>query len=241
MIEITKICKINKIKLIEDCAHSFDAFGYKKRLGTFGDFSTLSFHDTKNVISGEGGALIIKRKTDYSKAKIILEKGTNRADFNEGKIKKYSWVSLGSSYELSEINCSFLNAQFKASDIIQKKRIKIFNFYQKKLLKLAKKNYFTLPNIPNYAKINGHIFYILLNNISDLEKLKFFAKTKNIMLQDHYECLHKSSFILKKQTMISLPNSEKFASRILRLPIYPGLTLKNVTRVTNVIEKFFEN
>jgi dTDP-4-amino-4,6-dideoxygalactose transaminase len=240
MKRITKICKINKIKLIEDCAHAFDAFGHGKRLGTFGDFSTLSFHDTKNVISGEGGALIIKKKADFIKAQIIIEKGTNRSKFNRGAIKKYSWVSLGSSYVLSEINCSFLDAQFKICNLIKKKRIKIFNFYQKKLSKLSKKNYFKLPSIPIYSKLNGHIFYILLNNKKDLQSLKKFASKNKITLQDHYECLHKSSFILKNQSLTSLPNSEMFASRILRLPIYPGLSLKNTNKVISVIENFFK-
>jgi dTDP-4-amino-4,6-dideoxygalactose transaminase len=238
--KIAKICKMKNIRLIEDCAHAFDAFGFGKRLGTFGDFSTLSFHATKNIISGEGGALIIKKKTDFIKAQIIIEKGTNRFKFINGKIKKYSWVSEGSSYVLSEINSSFLNAQLKICNLIKKKRIKIFNFYQEKLLKISKKNYFKLPHIPSYSKLNGHIFFILLNNKKDLENLKEFAKKNGVSLQDHYECLHKSSFILKKQKPVVMLNSEMFATRLLRLPIYPSLSLKNMYKVVRVIENYFK-
>lgn len=239
MREIVKICKQNKIKLIEDCAHSFDAFGYGKRLGTFGDFSTLSFHDTKNLISGEGGALIIKKKADFDKAKIILEKGTNRSLQISGKIRKYTWISLGSSYELSEINSSFLLAQLKSRKFIKKKRIEIFNFYKKKLMDLSKKKDFQLPNIPEYSKINGHIFYILLKNKNELNNLKNFAKKKGVNLNDHYECLHKSPFILKKYKKTYLPNSEIFAERLLRLPVYPDLTKKSMNYIIKIIKFFF--
>jgi dTDP-4-amino-4,6-dideoxygalactose transaminase len=241
MKEIATICKKNKIKLIEDCAHSFDAFGYGKRLGTFGDFSTLSFHDTKNITSGEGGALIVKKKSDYLNAKIIIEKGTNRSKFYEQKVKKYSWVSLGSSYELSEINSSFLYSQIKFSKIIKTKRLKIFKFYNKNLSKLATKNFFDLPFLPGYAKVNGHIYYIVFNNNKDLNNLKKFAKKKGIIFQDHYECLHRSPFILKNSNFLeSLPNSEKFELNLLRLPIYPGLNFANMNKVVNVIKSYFK-
>lgn len=239
MKEILKICKKHNLKLIEDCAHSFDAFGSNQKLGTFGDFATLSFHDTKNIISGEGGALLIKKKSDYERARVIIEKGTNRSKFIDGKIKKYSWVSFGSSYELSEINACFLNAQLKKSKKILKKRITIFNFYKKELFNLVNKNYFLTPYIPSYAKVNGHIFYILLNNNKDLINLKNYAKLNGVILQDHYECLHKSPFINKSRKSITLPNSEMYASRLLRLPIYPSLTVTNMKKVVRVIKEFF--
>lgn len=237
--EIVKICKLRNIKLIEDCAHSYDAFGYKKRLGTFGDFATLSFHDTKNLMSGEGGALIIKKKTDYLKSKIIIEKGTNRSLHISGKIKKYTWISLGSSYELSEINASFLFAQLQYSKFIKKKRIEIFNFYKKNLKNLAKKKNLELPIVPYYSKINGHIFYIILNNKNILLKLKKFAKERGVMLNEHYECLHKSPFILKYRKEISLPNSQIYADRLLRLPIYPDLSKSKMKFIIKVINMFF--
>lgn len=237
--KIEKICKSRNIKLIEDCAHSYDAFGYKKRLGTFGDFATLSFHDTKNLISGEGGALIIKKKNDYLKAKIIIEKGTNRSFHIMGKVKKYTWISLGSSYELSEINASFLLAQLRYSKFIKRKRIEIFNFYKKNLKNLSKKKHIELPNVPNYSKINGHIFYIILKNKNILLKLKKFAKKAGIVLNEHYECLHKSPFILKNRKEISLPNSQIYADRLLRLPVYPDLSKTSMKFIINLINKFF--
>lgn len=241
MEKIVKICKKRKIKLIEDCAHSYDAYGYKKRLGTFGDFSTLSFHTTKNIVAGEGGALIIKKKSDYNKCKIILEKGTNRSRFINGEIKKYSWIELGSSYELSEINASFLYAQIKSSRIINQKRIKIFNLYNKYLLSLSKKNFFELPNVPNYSKINGHIYYIVLNNKNLLKKLLEFSKKNGVILYEHYESLHKSKYILKSRKLEKLKNSEKFESRLLRLPIYPSLKYKDFKKIINIIKIFFKN
>ena len=240
MKKILHICKSYNLKLIEDCAHSFDAFSSKQRLGTFGDFATFSFHDTKNITSGEGGALLIKKKIDFEKARITIEKGTNRSEFIDGKINKYSWVSFGSSYELSEINASFLNAQFKISKKILIKRIAIFNYYKKELSNFIYNECFSTPYIPSYAKINGHIFFILLKSHNDLINLKNFAKHKGVILQDHYECLHKSPFIRKLRKLETLPNSEKYASRLLRLPIYPSLTVTNMKKVVRVIKEFFE-
>ena len=238
--KISNICKKYKIKLIEDCAHSFDAYGFGKRLGTFGDFSTFSFHETKNITSGEGGALIIKSKKDYNLAKIILEKGTDRSLFEAGKVKKYTWIELGSSYALSDLNCSYLYAQLKKRNYILKKRRFIFNFYQSKLKNKEFARYFYTPDIPFYAKPNGHIYFIIFKNTQQMHSLIEYAEKKGVVFNEHYKCLHKSPFSKKNFKTGELLNSEKFEKKLLRLPIYPDLDLKKLNKIVNIIKTFCE-
>lgn len=235
--KILKLCKSHKLKLIEDCAHSYGSYGYGQKLGTFGDYSTLSFHNTKNLISGEGGALILKNKKDYKKARIISEKGTNRISFLEGKAKKYTWVGFGSSYTLSELNSALLYSQLKKREVIRKKRIKIFKFYKSKLSNTSFSNFFLTPTVPKFSRVNGHIFYLICRNMKILSKLKDFALKNNIILEEHYKSLHKSPFI-KKSMNLKLRNSEIYEKRLLRLPIYPSLKHDQLSKIVNTIKKF---
>ena len=238
MKKILDICKKNKLKLIEDCAHSFGSKYSGKKLGTFGDFSSLSFHATKNLTSGEGGCLLIKNKVDFKKAKLILEKGTNRTDFSEGKIQKYTWISKGSSYTPSDLNCSLLYAQLLKRDKILTKRLKIFNFYNLKLKNLLKFNTFSIPYVPSNVSVNGHIYYIVLKSPKVLKELINYGSKKGVSFQEHYQCLHLSPYNKKYGNKVKLKNSEKFAKNILRLPIYPDLKVKDLKRVVNTIEYF---
>ena len=240
MTKILSIVNKYQIKLIEDCAHAIDAKYNDKYLGTFGDISTFSFHYTKNIISGEGGAITFKSKKYYNKAKIYLQKGTNRSDFLSNKTNKYTWVDIGSSYELSDLNACLLNSQLKKRTIIKKKRLEIFNFYLSKLKLIEKKGFFELPIIPKYASYNGHIFYVMFKKNNEKIKFQSYMKTKNIMLNSHYECLHLSPYFKKNyKKRFKLMNAEKFARNILRFPIYPSLNLKSLQYIINSTYKFF--
>lgn len=241
MNQILRICKKYKIKLVEDCANAMGSFYKKKKLGLFGDLSTFSFHDTKNITSGEGGALLINNKEFVNRAKIILEKGTNRSDFLKGKINKYQWVDIGSSYALSEINCAFLYAQLKKENFITKKRISIYKYYFKNLIKFQNKKLFKLPYVPNYAKINGHSFYITMNSKKEKSDLKKIMQEKGIQLSSHYECLHNSLFYKRKNRLIKLKNSEYFSDNLLRLPIYPDLTKNDLKKIVGNFNSYYQH
>ena len=237
MKKLLKLCKKHQIKLIEDCAHSYGSYAYGRKLGTFGDYSTLSFHNTKNLTSGEGGALLLKNKKDYTRARIISEKGTNRIFFLKGKVKKYTWIELGSSYTLSELNSALLYSQLKKRDHIKRRRVEIFNYYK---LKLSDKNiseFFLTPSVPHFSKINGHIFYLICKDDKILSKLKKFALKKNIILEEHYRSLHKSPYY-KKKAKLKLKNSEIYEKRLIRLPIYPSLNNNQINRVVKTIKAF---
>ena len=159
---ILKIAKKYKLYVIEDAAQAILS-SYKGRpLGSIGDLATLSFHDSKNIHCGEGGALLINNKKFIKRAKVIRDKGTNRDLFNQNMIKKYTWVDLGSSYGLSEINAAFLYGQLKQAKKIITKRLAIFNYYHKLLENLEIKKLIKRPTIPTYAKVNGHMYYILV-------------------------------------------------------------------------------
>jgi len=192
------------------------------------------------LTSGEGGALLINNKKFVKRARIILEKGTNRSDFLSGKINKYQWVDIGSSYVLSEINCAFLYAQLKKENFMIKKRISIYKYYFKNLIKFQNKNLFKLPYVPSYAKTNGHIFYIVMNSTKESLNLKRFMKKKGIDLSSHYECLHNSLFYKKNNALKKLKNSEYFSDNLLRLPIYPDLKKNDLKKIVASFNSYYQ-
>ena len=236
---IVAIAKRHKLYIIEDAAQAILS-SYKGRpLGSIGDLATISFHETKNVHCGEGGALIINNPKFIKRAKIIRDKGTNRDLFNQNMIKKYTWVDYGSSYGLSEINAAFLYGQLKQAKKITRKRLAIFKLYHKLLENLEIKKLIKRPTIPTYVKANGHMYYILVKN-NKRDKLIKYLKQKKINVVFHYIPLHNSSFgKLKATTKSNMRNTNMISSNLLRLPIYTKLSKKDVIRCTNQIQKFF--
>ena len=162
MDSIMKIAKRENLYVIEDAAQAILSSYKNKPLGSIGDLGTLSFHETKNIHCGEGGALLINNPKFIKRAKIIRDKGTNRDLFNKNIVKKYTWVDFGSSYQLSELNAAFLYGQLRQAKNVIRSRLKIFKLYRKIFENLEKKNFIKIPKIPNNSKPNGHIFYILL-------------------------------------------------------------------------------
>jgi dTDP-4-amino-4,6-dideoxygalactose transaminase len=237
---ILEIAKKYKIIVIEDGAQAILSRYKGKPLGSIGDLATLSFHDSKNIHCGEGGALLINNKKFIRRAKIIRDKGTNRDDFNNNIVKKYTWVDIGSSYGLSEINAAFLYAQLLKAKSIIKKRIKIWNNYHHLFYALEKEKKLLRPQIPIYAKNNAHIYYLILKkNLRD--KLIKYLKSQNIIALFHYIPLHTSPFYnknYKKNNIIK--NTDLISKRIIRLPIHPGLTKKEIYRIKNIIFNFFK-
>lgn len=239
MDEIMRLANKYNLIVIEDAAQAIDSFyinknGEEKPLGSIGHLAAFSFHDTKNIISGEGGLLVINDENLIKRAEIIWEKGTNRASFFRGEINKYSWVDKGSSFLPSEIIAAFLWAQLENLEKIQTKRKLIWNTYYDNLSKKANSN-FSLPKIPNYATNNGHMFYLTFDNLENRTAVISKLKEYNISSFFHYLSLHKSEFYIDKHDGRILKNSDKFTDCLLRLPLFYELETEQVNMITDLI------
>lgn len=231
----------SEIAVVEDNAHGF--FGeYKgRKLGTFGQMSTLSFHETKNFQCGEGGALILNDEKLIERAEIIREKGTNRSRFFRGQVDKYSWVDLGSSYLPSDLLAAFLYAQLQANKAIQTKRQQIWNIYHEHLHEWASAGNVTLPTVPEHCRQPYHMFYMLLPSLKVRQALIAHLKKDGILAVYHYLPLHISD--MGKQyggQPGDCPVTEDISDRLLRLPFYNSLTEEDQMKVVESILRFSE-
>jgi dTDP-4-amino-4,6-dideoxygalactose transaminase len=240
MDKIMSIANKNNLFLVEDCAHSIDSYWQGRPLGSLGDFGTFSFHETKNIISGEGGLLTINRTENIKRSEIIWEKGTNRAAFSRGEVDKYNWIDLGSSYLPSEVTAAFLFAQLESINKIQEKRIRIWNQYYSGLKLLEEKGYFKLPLIPDYATNNGHLFYLLADSLETRNNLIQFLAKSNINAVFHYLPLHQSPFIQKAGSSNELTNVLKFSNQLIRLPLFFEITDLQVDYIIQKITDFYK-
>jgi dTDP-4-amino-4,6-dideoxygalactose transaminase len=232
---ILKIAKKNRLYVIEDAAQALLSSYKGKPLGSIGDLATLSFHQSKNIHCGEGGALLINNKKFIKRSKNIRDKGTNRDNFNKNIIKRYTWVDLGSSYGLSEINASFLYAQLLKAKFIINERLKIWNRYNNLFLKLEKNKKIFRPQIPSYTKSNAHIYYIIVKK-KIREKLIKYLKSQNIIAYFHYVPLHSSFFFRKYfKKKINLTNTNYISKSLIRLPLYQNLYFKQQKRIQKKI------
>ena len=237
---ILKIAKQYKLHVIEDAAQAILSTYKGKPLGSIGDLATLSFHETKNIHCGEGGALLINNPKFIKRAKIIRDKGTNRDLFNQNMVEKYTWVDYGSSYGLSEINAALLYSQLKQAKKITKKRINIFNNYHQQLKNLEIKNIIKRPTIPEYAKANGHMYYILVKNNKRDKLIKYLQQNK-ICTVFHYIPLHSSSFgKLKTKTSSKMKITNFISKNLLRLPMSIYLKKDDLDRICKNINNFFK-
>ncbi|MCL4132286.1 UNVERIFIED_CONTAM: hypothetical protein GTU68_013011 [Idotea baltica] len=194
------------IYVVEDAAQAVNTFYKGKPLGGIGHLGAYSFHETKNIISGEGGMLIINDKSMADRAEILWEKGTNRASFFRGEVNKYGWVDTGSSFLPSEVTAAFLYAQLEKMDMIQRNRISIWNLYKDGLSDLEKQGKIKLPIVPENSTNNGHMFYIICGSLEERTKLISYLKERDILSVFHYLSLHKSEYYLKNNIATKLPN-----------------------------------
>jgi len=227
--------------IIEDAAQAINSNYKNKPLGGIGHMGTLSFHETKNINSGEGGLLIINDTSFKERSEIIWEKGTNRSAFFRGEIDKYNWVDIGSSYLPSEIIAAFLYAQLECLEKIQAKRIKLWNLYFERLKIHEERGIFRIPYIPDYATNNAHLFYILLPDIKTRSKLINHLKKYSILSVFHYLSLHKSPYFINKHDGRELPNSDKYSDSLLRLPLFFELQESQVMKICDKIDDFFRS
>jgi dTDP-4-amino-4,6-dideoxygalactose transaminase len=237
----------NKYNLfvVEDAAQAIDSYytgkdGVKRPLGSIGHLSAFSFHETKNIISGEGGLLVINDERFKERAEIIWEKGTNRSAFFRGEVNKYGWVDVGSSFLPSDMIAAFLYAQLENLDDIQNKRKSIWQAYYQGLNPLVERGWIKLPYIPEYATNNAHMFYIVCKSLEERQALIHFLKSKKILAVFHYLSLHSSDFYNDKHDGRDLVNCDFYAETLLRLPMYYELSEENIKLIVNTIEEFFK-
>jgi dTDP-4-amino-4,6-dideoxygalactose transaminase len=230
------------LSVVEDAAQGVNSTYKGQYLGTFGNFGAYSFHETKNFISGEGGALVINDAQCIGRAQCILERGTNRKEFFRGEVPEYTWVDVGSSYFMSDLLAAFLYAQLERMDQINARRNEIWDFYQKALISLANDGKLRLPYVPPHCRSNSHLFYVLLPDESTRNDLMAYLKEVGIHAVFHYVPLHMSDVgRFKGYDNDRLPVTESMSGRLLRLPFYYEMELKDQERVIDHIFKFFSN
>ncbi|WP_269622694.1 dTDP-4-amino-4,6-dideoxygalactose transaminase [Prochlorococcus marinus] len=224
MEKINSIAKKHNLLVIEDSAHGVCCYYKGLPLGSLGDFGCYSFHETKNLISGHGGALLINNSQYIDRAEIIRERGTNRKEFSEGKVDKYSWNDIGSSYMQGELVAAFLWAQLEAAKSINSKRIAIWNIYKEGFKGLEKKGVLRTPYVPTYCKHSGHIFYLILKDQKMRNSFISKMKEQSISCLFHYIPLHESSYAKKLNLDHNeLPITKSISNRIVRLPLWLGI------------------
>ena len=241
MDKIMALAKKYNLFVVEDAAQAIDSYYKGKPLGGIGHLATFSFHETKNIISGEGGMLVVNDEKLVKRAEIIWEKGTNRAAFYRGEVDKYGWVDVGSSYLPSELVAAFLFAQLENLEQIQKRRIEIWNRYYNSLEILEKKGICEMPKVASYATNNAHMFYLVFKNADDRNNLMDSLKSKGILTVFHYLSLHKSPFYESKHDGRELPLSDFYTENLLRLPMYFSLSESEQKEVIDSILSFFWN
>lgn len=238
---IMDIAKRHNLKVVEDAAQGVMSEYKGKALGAIGDYGCYSFHETKNYSMGEGGALLIKNEDDIELAEIIREKGTNRSRFLRGQIDKYTWVEAGSSYLPSDMNAAYLWAQLQEADKINDDRLAAWDRYYKGFEELEQKGFVTRPIIPEECKHNAHMFYLKAENLEIRTKLISFLKENGVMAVFHYVPLHSAPAGKKFGEFVGEDKyTTKESDRLLRLPMYYGLSENETDKVIEKVIEFYK-
>tara|TARA_B100001287_G_C22679452_1_gene529538 strand:+ start:1461 stop:2612 length:1152 start_codon:yes stop_codon:yes gene_type:complete len=228
------------IDIIEDNAHGLYGYYKDRALGSIGSIAAQSFHGTKNISCGEGGALILNKETFFDRAEIIREKGTNRSRFIRGQVDKYTWVDEGSSYVMSDMLAALLYSQLKFSETIQNSRKRVWETYNRELHKWAQNfNIFT-PHIPEYCEHTYHLFYLIFPNKDLRDQFIDFSAEHAIQAVSHYQPLHLSHFVKKteKHKLDSCPVSTRISECLARLPLYTSMSEDQIDHVIECVQKF---
>ncbi len=239
---IIDIAQRKQLLVIEDAAQALLSRYRDRYMGAIGQMACISFHETKNIISGEGGALLINDPSLIERAEVIREKGTNRSQFFRGQVDKYTWVDIGSSFLPSDILAAFLYAQMENADQIIAKRNLIYDLYMEGLTPLAEKGYIQLPFISNDCNCNGHIFYIITRSLEERTGLSEFLKDQGILAIFHYVPLHSSpAGRMYGKASGTLKVTDRVSDCLLRLPLYYEMTRENVQYVVGRIADFYQD
>lgn len=240
MDKIMEIANKHNILVVEDAAQAIDSYYKGRPLGSIGHMSAFSFHETKNIIAGEGGLLAINDERFIRRSEIIWEKGTNRSEFFRGEVNKYGWVDTGSSFLPSEVIAAFLWAQLENMEMIQNRRKAIWKQYNEGLKVLEKRGLVKLPNIPEYATNNAHMYYLVCRSLEERTALIQYLKEHGILSVFHYLSLHLSEYYTSNNTDVpNLPVCDHYADCLVRLPMFYELSNQEVDNIINlIIEKY---
>jgi len=236
---ILDVAKRHDLFVVEDAAQSIDSFYKGRPLGSLGTFGTFSFHETKNIISGEGGMLSINDEAFVARAEIIREKGTNRSAFFRGEVNKYGWMDIGSSFLPSDIIAAFLYAQLENLDSIQSRLKQIWNRYHELLEPLETQGLLELPVIPPNATNNAHIFYLVCKSLEQRTRLIGYLKERGILAPFHYLPLHNSPYYHNRHDGRALPNAERFSDCLVRMPMYYEMSVNDIEYIAGELNNFF--
>ena len=234
---IMELANKYNLYVIEDAAQAIDSFYKGRPLGGIGHLGAFSFHETKNISSGEGGMLAINDDKFIKRAEIIREKGTNRSQYFRGEVDKYGWVEPGSSFLPSDLIAAFLFAQLERLDMIQQKRKALWDLYATELEPL--RSIIQLPEIPGYATNNAHMFYIVCRNLDERTRLISLLKQHDVLSVFHYLSLHESAYYKNKHDGRILQNADHYTECLLRLPMFFNLEFSEVNLICDLIKKFY--
>lgn len=242
MDRIMEIANRHNLIVVEDAAQAIDSYYKDRPLGAIGHLSAFSFHETKNIIAGEGGMLCINDERFIRRAEIIWEKGTNRAEFFRGEVNKYGWVDTGSSFLPSEVIAAFLWAQLEHLDDIQSRRKHLWELYNTCLspLTLSPNSLIALPGLPEYATNNAHMFYLVCDNLEERTALIKHLKDNGVLAVFHYLSLHSSPYYADKHDGRELVECDCYADCLVRLPMYYDLQDEEVLEICNLIKNFYD-
>lgn len=232
---IMDVASRHNIAVVEDAAQAIDSYYKGRPLGGIGVLGAFSFHETKNIIAGEGGLLSINDERYIARAEIIREKGTNRSAFFRGEVDKYGWVEVGSSFLPSDIVAAYLFAQLENLDAIQVRRKTIWSRYWKNLKDVLPEMGIGMPNIPEWATNNAHMFYLVCNDLRQRTDLIATLKSAGVMAVFHYLSLHNSPYFKERHDGRPLPNSDRFSDCLVRLPLYFDLSDDDVDYICQII------
>ena len=240
MDRIMEIAEKHNLIVVEDAAQAIDSFYKGRPLGSIGHLSAFSFHETKNIIAGEGGMLCINDERFIRRAEIIWEKGTNRAEFFRGEVNKYGWVDTGSSFLPSEVIAAFLWAQLEHLDEIQARRKHLWELYHSNLssLALSPNSLIALPDLPEYATNNAHMFYLVCNSLEERTALIKHLKDNGVLAVFHYLSLHSSPYYADKHDGRELVECDRYADCLVRLPMYYDLKDEEVKQICDLVNEF---
>lgn len=240
MSAIVEIASRHRLMIIEDAAHAIDSYYQNRHLGTIGDFGCLSFHETKNLSCGEGGAILVNRSEMVKRAEVLREKGTDRAAFFRGEVDRYTWLDIGSSYLVGDLNAAILCAQLEQRGAIRRQRLEIWDCYYRALLPLKSKGLLRLPSIPDECRHNAHIFYIITSSPSVRSALLDYLHRQGVHATFHYVPLHSSPAGKKYGQMRSTDHvTNRVSECLIRLPLYAHMTGKEQESVVESIYRFF--
>lgn len=238
---ILKIARKHQLLVIEDAAHGVGATYKGKELGSIGDMGALSFHETKNIISGEGGALLVNNAKLIKRAEIVWQKGTDRSRFMRGEVDKYTWRDIGSSFMPGELTAAFLLAQLEKAEQITEKRLKIWNRYHSALQGLEESGKLRRPIVPLNCKHNAHNYFFIVSDSRQKDKIIKYLKSKNIRAVFHYLPLHLAPFAKKRTVSGDCPVTKKTSNRLIRLPFYTAMMQREQNDVIQTLRRKLQN